>query len=629
MTADARPGAASANGGSGRTVEIELKYRPRSIAVGERVLAADELAGLTPQSAIRTTQFDDRYLDTADGALARAGFAARLRTTPKGTLISVKSTARGSVREPGLHRREELEGPADRTAGPRDWPASDARALVLELSGDAPLVELVTVRQLRRRRIVGDASATIELSLDEVDVVARSQVVDRWVELELELVRGDESRLLDLGGFLERNRDFVPARGSKLERALAAARTHDRRGRPSTAGGDDAPTVAAERPSASPGVGARRRPRAAPEPEAAAPESSLAAAEPAAPDERAADGASAPPAAATEVSTVPSSPTRKRAAGRTDPLPKTPGIVPDDSVAEAGRKTLRFHFARMLAREAGARDGVEVRDVHAMRVATRRMRAAWRVFGDGFRPNRTKRLRSRLRDVAARLGGVRDLDVLLDGLEAYRAELPAAEKRALEPLVAAWRSYREDARVLLAQELDSPAYIRFVDDFRIFVQTEGLGLREVSPTEPHHVRDTAPSRIWSAYEQVRSYETVLRWADVETLHDLRIAAKWLRYTLEFVRETLGPDADPLIERVTALQDHLGWMHDADVSAAMARRFLTERSGTVSPGEAAAIGRYLLSREREVARLQRTVGPAYRGVVAVSFRRQLGRAVAAI
>ena len=28
----------------------------------------------------------------------------------------------------------------------------------------------------------------------------------------------------------------------------------------------------------------------------------------------------------------------------------------------------------------------------------------------------------------------------------------------------------------------------------------------------------------------------MRWADVTTLHDLRIAAKWLRYTLEFVRE---------------------------------------------------------------------------------------------
>ena len=55
-------------------------------------------------------------------------------------------------------RREELEGPADRTAGPLDWPASDARSLILELAGDAPLLELVTIRQLRRKRIVRDGT---------------------------------------------------------------------------------------------------------------------------------------------------------------------------------------------------------------------------------------------------------------------------------------------------------------------------------------------------------------------------------------------------------------------------------------------------------------------------------------
>jgi CHAD domain-containing protein len=147
--------------------------------------------------------------------------------------------------------------------------------------------------------------------------------------------------------------------------------------------------------------------------------------------------------------------------------------------------------------------------------------------------------------------------------------------------------------------------------------------------EPHRVRDTAPSRIWSAYEHVRAYEPVLRWADVETLHDLRIAAKWLRYTLEFVREALGPESAPLIARVTALQDHLGEMHDADVSASLARTFLVEHGSSLSSLESAAIGRYLIDRERETARLRRTVGGPWRGVAGVSFRRALGRVVAGL
>ena len=116
---------------------------------------------------------------------------------------------------------------------------------------------------------------------------------------------------------------------------------------------------------------------------------------------------------------------------------KTPGVTADDHVAEAGRKVLRFHLARMLAREAGTREGNDTEELHAMRVATRRQRAAWRVFGEAFRRGRTKRYRGGLREVASRLGAVRDLDVLLDAADLYRADLPDSEQR--EPRAAARR----------------------------------------------------------------------------------------------------------------------------------------------------------------------------------------------
>jgi CHAD domain-containing protein len=308
---------------------------------------------------------------------------------------------------------------------------------------------------------------------------------------------------------------------------------------------------------------------------------------------------------------------------------KTPGVLADDHVAEAGRKVLRFHLARMINREAGTRDGTDPEDLHAMRVATRRQRAAWRVFGGAFRAGRTKSHRSRLREVASRLGAVRDLDVLIEAADAYRADLPVAERRALEPLVAAWRTHRDDARVLLVRELDSDGYRRWLDDYAEFVRHEGTAVVATGPTEPHRVRDTAASRIHAAYEQVRAYEPVLRWADVETLHELRIAGKWLRYSLEFVREALGPDADGLIARVTALQDHLGLMHDADVSAHLARDFLVEHAGSLSDVESGAIAHYLVNREREVTRLQRMVGRTWRGVAGIAFRRSLGRALAGL
>ncbi|HEU5204677.1 MAG TPA: CHAD domain-containing protein [Candidatus Limnocylindrales bacterium] len=559
-------------------VELELKYRVSDDQAAERYLEVGALGRFKPASPVRVAQVEDRYVDTARGDLARAGFAARLRRTRKGTVVGLKSLAGGPLDGDGsaAHRREEIEGPADESMAPNDWPASDARSLVLELAGDEPLVELVMVRQRRRKRELRDGATRVELSLDDVEVVLRGQVVDRFAELEVELLKGDEARLTALDGAFRADAALRPSGMSKLESALVVIRGHE------AAGFDGAETEIDPVPSTSDEL----------------------------PDEQE-DGF--------EPATEPAS----------LPTVKTPGVTADDHVAEAARKVLRFHLARMLAREAGTREGKDNEELHGMRVATRRQRAAWRVFGDAFRHGRTKRYRSGLREIASRLGAVRDLDVLLDAADLYRADLPKTEQRSLEPLLASWRQHRDDARVLLMRELDSDGYQRWVDDYRDFVRTEGAAVLPVGPVEPHRVRDTAPSRIWGAYEHVRGYEPVLRWADVETLHELRIAGKWLRYTLEFVREPLGPDATPLINRVVALQDHLGLMNDANVAANMARTFLVEHAGDLSTQESAAIGRYLVNRERDVARLRRSIGTPWRGVAGVGFRRALGRVVAGL
>jgi CHAD domain-containing protein len=85
----------------------------------------------------------------------------------------------------------------------------------------------------------------------------------------------------------------------------------------------------------------------------------------------------------------------------------------------------------------------------------------------------------------------------------------------------------------------------------------------------------------------------------------------------------------VIEKVVALQDHLGWLHDAEVAAGLARQFLVEHASQLSEQESGAIGRYLVDRERELARLRRTVGPPWRGVSSLAFRRAMGRLVAGL
>lgn len=574
MTDLAGSAATGAVGGDA-PIEVELKYRMTDVATGERLIAADDLAGFTALAPAVSVQIEDRYVDTAGGALAAAGYAGRLRTGKGRTVITLKGLRRlddgGAV-----HRREELEGPAEEGVPATGWPASPARDAVLAIAGEEPLGELVRIRQVRRKRDYGRGEAVVELSVDAVEVVAGAEVIERFAELELELRRGDEAALEPLADLLAEVEELLPADTSKLERALEAVRR------------EGVGVVELGEPTATPG----------PEP------------------------------ADTAADTPEATPTDAAPAPRIV-VPKAPGVLADDHLAEAGRKVLRFHLARMLAREAGAREGTAAEELHGMRVATRRQRAAWRVFGEAFDERRTAKHRQRLRDVAADLGAVRDLDVLIEALGAYGGRQSPAEAAALEPLIASWRVRRDAARVVLVHELDSRRYQRWIDAYAAFVQAEGAGSRPVGPTQPHRVRDTMPSRIWAAFEVVRAYEPVMRWADVTTLHELRIAAKWLRYTLEFVREALGRDAGPVIEKVVALQDHLGWLHDADVAAGLARAFLVEHAGRLTELESAAIGRYLVDRERELARLRRTVGPAWRGVSSLSFRRALGRLVAGL
>jgi CHAD domain-containing protein len=666
-----------------RPVEVELKYRVTDAAVAQRLLEGAALDGWAAVAAIRTSQVEDRYVDTADGSLARAGFAVRLRHGPSGTLVGVKSLS--ARRREALHEREELEGPADAAFPPHEWPASSARSLVLELAGDAPLVELITVRQLRRIRPFVSGETTIELSLDEVDVVARGRIVEHFTELEAELREGTVAGLERLHELLSPLAGLEPSPASKLEVALMAAGIARPADGPAGAGRSGVPrarSVATEASAEAPGpVGPTEVPMSemaagtddgggteamgdgvaetpvdggteapnvdvtqggagsgeapepaigsaapAPRPEGAGPEradgggDSEPPADQPTPDALAVDGTAR--GTEDEDAERPDEPSRL-VVGR------TPGVRAEDTLAEAGRKVLRFHLAKMLAREAGTRSGKDPEDLHSMRVATRRMRAAWRVYGDAYRPRRERRYVRDLRDIAGRLGAVRDLDVLIDGLESYVGHVPEREGRQLAPLVSAWKRQRDDARSMLLRTLDGDAYRRFVDEYREFVRTDGLAVLAVGPSEPHRIRDRMPTRIWDAYEHVRAYEPILRWADIETLHALRIAAKRLRYTIEFAREPMGPEAAPLIERVVALQDHLGYLHDADVAAGLVRQFLVDRAAELSEAQTAAIGRFLVERERERTKLRRTIWGPWRRVAGLAFRRALGRAVAGL
>jgi CHAD domain-containing protein len=309
---------------------------------------------------------------------------------------------------------------------------------------------------------------------------------------------------------------------------------------------------------------------------------------------------------------------------------KSPGITPDDPMSEAGRKTLRFHFYRMLDNEPGTRLGEDIEALHDMRVATRRMRSAIPIFAPYFDKRVVRKFNKGLRRTGRALGRVRDLDVFMEKAQAYIDIGESLEPGGLDPLITDWKEERKDARKVMLEYLESNRYKQFVQDFAEFLETEGAGVREQSDVRPsaHIVFQAVPLLIYQRDSVVRGYTHIIQDAPLDTLHSLRIDIKRFRYALEFFREVLGEGTKSVITHAVTLQDHLGDLNDADVACQILIEFLDQwrerdRRDRVN---ISGITHYLVTKQNELRQLVDSFPSAWDEFNSPEVRRQLAGAV---
>ena len=172
-------------------VEIELKFQvpPERRAALERALAT---------TTAERIELRARYFDTADGRLAAAQLALRLRREGGRWVQTLKG------RGDGLMQRLEDEVPRTPEAGdppPLDLqlhqgtPAGRSLARVLA-DGPAPK-ERYGTEILRIRRVLRHGGARVEVALEEGDIVV-GDARDPVCEVEFELLSGPLQGLLDL-----------------------------------------------------------------------------------------------------------------------------------------------------------------------------------------------------------------------------------------------------------------------------------------------------------------------------------------------------------------------------------------------------------------------------------------------
>jgi CHAD domain-containing protein/uncharacterized protein YjbK len=571
-------------------MEIEAKFVIPDRETCKRLQEAEQIAGFL-LSAGHSKEIHDTYLDTPGQAVRQAGYACRKREQDNKIIMTLKQLEAAAG---GIHRREEFEVTLTRDLPPVQWPASPARDLILQLIQQEPLGVLFDLRQTRFARLMRSHSERLvaELSVDEVRVCV-DDAERTYFELEVELLQeGTESDLEQIQRQLREQWSLQPESCSKFERAhtLLAAR---------------AKKMSQAKARAFPSAATRGRAGKLAAVHAPAQLMAIPSHEHVEPQKTAAD----PPL---------ENPAKKAAPQAPHKMPKNPGLKIDDTMAEGARKTLYFHFKRMVQHEPGTRAGDDIEELHDMRVAIRRMRAALRVFGDYLDMSAIKPFAKDLRRVGRALGAVRDLDVLQQKTLRYVTALPPHRTSELEPLLAVVRAEHQTARQAMLDLLDSARYDRFKKRFHKFLQKPGAAslpaCAEHGEPQPQRIRHVAPIVIHQRLAAVRAYDGYLEGPDVplERLHRLRIAFKSLRYTLEFFREALPPDTGHLIEELKQVQDHLGDLQDAVVTCTIVRDFLnwgtlgnkgsTKNTAGFKPVIAPGVVTYLSVRQAELQRL---------------------------
>jgi len=202
--------------------EVEAKFCAVDPAALTDLAGASSL-GIATLGPARVVPETDRYLDTADGALAAARWACRLRARDGTIRVSLKGPAEETDGD-WHHRRPEVEGPATDSTDPKHWPASDARSRLFDLSRGEELVERFQLRQERTERpVIVGGRPVATLSLDVVDILAGGVALGRLHIVELELAGPDAlpaDRFEALAAALATRAGLRADPRSKLEHAI-------------------------------------------------------------------------------------------------------------------------------------------------------------------------------------------------------------------------------------------------------------------------------------------------------------------------------------------------------------------------------------------------------------------------
>jgi CHAD domain-containing protein len=239
----------------------------------------------------------------------------------------------------------------------------------------------------------------------------------------------------------------------------------------------------------------------------------------------------------------------------------------DESYRLLAAGFLRRQAKRLAGQLDGVRKAEDIEFVHRARVASRRLRAAMRMFRDCFDARQFKRWRKQIRRVTTGLGDARDRDVQIEFLCGALDDLQEkACYSGIARLLVRLEQKRERLQSKVVKAVDRLQSSGVVDEMlavakQIISEAKAQKLGVQSPV----AFDQTGQHLLHGLEQMLAYQDSLEGAEQkERHHAMRIAAKQLRYTVEISKPVYDGQLDESVTVIKRVQTLLGDVHDCDV-----------------------------------------------------------------
>ena len=209
------------------------------------------------------------------------------------------------------------------------------------------------------------------------------------------------------------------------------------------------------------------------------------------------------------------------------------------AAAHTGIKlVLVTRFEELLAFREAALDWSDPEGVHSMRVASRRLRSALRDFMPYLRKRGLAPVIKQLKNIADALGEVRDQDVAIMALEKIEAHAPSGISPAFKQFIEMRKETRDVAGKKLKEMLEESELKQLREDFLAAVDKSTATHSQAQP-QLTFARMSRAIILDRLQELEKLSGDLFQPFDVEALHEIRIAAKRLRYAVELFHQCWG------------------------------------------------------------------------------------------